>query len=86
MTVNVSPALLTKNVDAKRRNEELGRNAPEPLSRSFEGRVHDLGLLASHRRWCYMSSSSKVLYFTLNAYRALYFTLKAEIVRLVAKV
>ena len=43
MTVNVSPALLTKNVDAKRRNEELGRNAPELLSCSFEGRVHDLG-------------------------------------------
>ncbi len=35
--------LRTKNVDAQRRNEELGRNAPEPLSRSFQGRVHDLG-------------------------------------------
>ena len=47
--------ILTKNLDAKRRNEELGRSAPEPLFSLFkpltsplspqvlEGRVHDLG-------------------------------------------
>ena len=27
--------LMTKNVDAKRRNEELGRNAPEPIFRYY---------------------------------------------------
>jgi hypothetical protein len=46
-------------VDAKRRNEELGRNAPELLSCSFEGRVHGFGrwtldgssLFRTSRRW-----------------------------------